>query len=142
MKTAVEWLFNNLKSHFEHDGDLLEVVQMSFEKAKEMENSQATEYAKWSLGIYELHARFFTFLEWIKDEPKDERLAMKLSPKEKAKDLQNKFGKELAPKVVDEIINALETYDDVNDTFELQNMDGDFRYWDKVKHELTKQQEQ
>lgn len=36
-QTAVEWLYNNLKSHFEHDGDLLEVVQMSFEQAKQME---------------------------------------------------------------------------------------------------------
>ena len=39
-QTAVEWLENNLKSHFEHDGDLLEIVQMSFEQAKEMEKEQ------------------------------------------------------------------------------------------------------
>ena len=39
-QTAVHWLYNNLKSHFEHDGDLLEVVQMSFEQAKEMEKQQ------------------------------------------------------------------------------------------------------
>ena len=39
-QTAVEWLYNNLKSHFEHDGDLLEVVQMSFDQAKEMEKEQ------------------------------------------------------------------------------------------------------
>ena len=39
-QTAVEWLYKNLKSHFEHDGDLLEVVQMSFEQAKEMEKEQ------------------------------------------------------------------------------------------------------
>ena len=63
-------------------------------------------------------------------------------PIDRAKDLVSKFGKELAPKVVDEIIDALETYDDYHDTFKLQNMDGDFRYLDKVKHELTKQQEQ
>lgn len=60
----------------------------------------------------------------------------KMIPKDRARDLVSKFGKDLAPKVVDEIIDALETYDDVNDTFELQNMDGDFRYWDKVQHEL------
>ena len=60
-----------------------------------------------------------------------------MNAKEKAKDLVDKFGKELAPKVVEEIIDALETYDDLNDTFELQNMDGDFRYWDKVQHELN-----
>ena len=63
---------------------------------------------------------------------------MKIAPTERANYLVNKFGQELAPKVVDEIINALETYDDENDTFELQNMDGDFRYWDKVKNELNK----
>jgi hypothetical protein len=39
-QTAVEWLFLNLKSHFEHDGDLLEVVQMSYEQAKEMEKER------------------------------------------------------------------------------------------------------
>jgi hypothetical protein len=39
-QTAVEWLYNNLKSHFEHDGDLLEVVQFSLEQAKEMEKEQ------------------------------------------------------------------------------------------------------
>jgi hypothetical protein len=39
-QTAVEWLYNNLKSHFEHDGDLLEVVKMSFDIAKEKEKEQ------------------------------------------------------------------------------------------------------
>jgi hypothetical protein len=39
-QTAVEWLYNNLKSHFEHNGDLLEVIQFSFEQAKEMEKQQ------------------------------------------------------------------------------------------------------
>ena len=38
--TAVEWLYENLKSHFKHDGDLFEVVQFSFEQAKEMEKQQ------------------------------------------------------------------------------------------------------
>lgn len=39
-QTAVEWLYDNLKSHFEHDGDLLEAVQFSFKQAKEMEKQQ------------------------------------------------------------------------------------------------------
>ena len=39
-QTAVDWLYNNLKSHFEHDGDLLECVQMSMQQAKEMEKEQ------------------------------------------------------------------------------------------------------
>ena len=71
-------------------------------------------------------------------------------PTEKAKDLVSKFGKEVAVKVVDEIIDALSIYDEfteqhLKDEFgleyfsaELQNMDGDFRYWDKVKHKLNK----
>jgi hypothetical protein len=39
-QTAVEWVFDNLKSHFEHDGDLFEVVKMSFDIAKEKEKEQ------------------------------------------------------------------------------------------------------
>jgi hypothetical protein len=39
-KTAVEWLFDNLKSHFKHDGDLFEVVCMSYEIAKQKEKEQ------------------------------------------------------------------------------------------------------
>ena len=38
--TAVEWLFDKLKSHFEHDGDLLEGVIMTVEQAKQMEIEQ------------------------------------------------------------------------------------------------------
>ena len=44
--TSIEWLFNNLKSHFEHDGDLLEVVKMSFEQAKEMHKIEIIESFK------------------------------------------------------------------------------------------------
>lgn len=39
-KTAVDWLWDNMKSHFEHDGDLLEAVKMSFDIAKEKEKHQ------------------------------------------------------------------------------------------------------
>lgn len=39
-QSSIEWLYNNLKSHFEHDGDLLEVVYMSFEQAKAMHNEE------------------------------------------------------------------------------------------------------
>jgi hypothetical protein len=44
--TAVDWLYNNLKSHFEYDGDLLEVIQYSFEQAKQMELEQKVESYK------------------------------------------------------------------------------------------------
>jgi hypothetical protein len=42
------------------------------EQAKEIESSQATEYAKWSIEIYNLTGRFFTYSEWLKDDPKDQ----------------------------------------------------------------------
>ena len=44
--TAVDWLYNNLKSHFEYDGDLLEIIQYSFEQAKQMEIEQKVESYK------------------------------------------------------------------------------------------------
>ena len=45
-QTAVDWLYNNLKSHFEHDGDLLECVQMSMQQAKEKEKYQMIDFAE------------------------------------------------------------------------------------------------
>lgn len=39
-QSSIEWIYNNLKSHFEHDGDLLEVVKMSFEQAKAMHKEE------------------------------------------------------------------------------------------------------
>ena len=39
-QTATQWLFDNLKSHFEHDGDLLEIVQFSFDQAKAMHKQE------------------------------------------------------------------------------------------------------
>jgi len=69
--TAVEWLYEQMPKKIQPH------YKKQLEQAKKMEDSQATDYAKWSLGIYELHARFFTFLEWIKDDPKDENLESK-----------------------------------------------------------------
>lgn len=81
-----------------------------------------------------------------------------MSVKEKAEELVNKFreftdgtdpetdgyspniekynGKQCALIAVDEIIDALAEYDDRNNTYELQNMDRDFNYWQQVKSEL------
>ena len=39
-QSSIEWIYNNLKSHFEHDGDLLEAVNMSFEQAKVMHKDE------------------------------------------------------------------------------------------------------
>jgi len=59
-QTAIEWLYDNLKSHFEHNGDLLEAVQFSFDQAKEMEKEQKVyseedmvEYAEFCINEYE-----------------------------------------------------------------------------------------
>jgi len=55
-----------------------------------------------------------------------------MTPKEKAEDLVNKFGKDLASKVVDEIQGIKSVYHDE----EL------YDYYEQVKQELTKQQKQ
>ncbi len=39
-QTAVEWYFDKMKSHFEHDGDLYEVACMTYQLAKEKEKEQ------------------------------------------------------------------------------------------------------
>jgi len=39
-KTAVEWYFDKIKSHFEHDGDLFEVACMTYAIAKQKEKDQ------------------------------------------------------------------------------------------------------
>jgi hypothetical protein len=39
-QTAVEWYFDKMKSHFEHDGDLYEVACMTYQIAKEKEKEQ------------------------------------------------------------------------------------------------------
>ena len=48
-QSSIEWIYNNLKSHFEHDGDLLEAVQMSFKQAKAM-HKEEIENAYWDGG--------------------------------------------------------------------------------------------
>jgi hypothetical protein len=48
-QSSIEWIYNNLKSHFEHDGDLLEAVKMSFEQAKAM-HKEEIENAYWDGG--------------------------------------------------------------------------------------------
>ena len=50
-QSSIDWLYNNLKSHFEHDGDLLEAVKMSFEQAKAMEKKHIIEaFELWITG--------------------------------------------------------------------------------------------
>jgi hypothetical protein len=48
-QSSIDWIYNNLKLHFEHDGDLLEAVNMSFEQAKAMHKDEI-ENAYWDGG--------------------------------------------------------------------------------------------
>lgn len=41
-QTAVDWFFDKMKSHFEHDGDLFETVCLTYAFAKAMEKEQIT----------------------------------------------------------------------------------------------------
>jgi hypothetical protein len=63
------------------------------------------------------------------------------SVKEKANELISIFGKELAPKVVDEILKSNPCSEDSDRGGNFMWVD-DTYYWGQVKHELTKQQEQ
>jgi hemerythrin len=42
-QTAVEWFYDKIKSHFEHDGDLLETLTFTMAIAKKMEREQIIE---------------------------------------------------------------------------------------------------
>jgi hypothetical protein len=39
-KTAVDWFYEKIKSHFEHDGDLLEALTFTMAIAKKKEREQ------------------------------------------------------------------------------------------------------
>jgi hypothetical protein len=42
-QTALDWYWDKIKSHFEHDGDLLETASFTFAIAKEKEREQIEE---------------------------------------------------------------------------------------------------
>ena len=73
-----------------------------------------------------------------------------MTPQEKAKELVGKFyyrkvihntsiidSKQCALMAVDEIEKALTDYGR-GDSFQLQNMDSEFRFWEQVKQEIEK----
>ena len=45
-QTAVDWYFDKIKSHFEHDGDLYEVACMTYKLAKEREKEQMIQFGE------------------------------------------------------------------------------------------------
>jgi hypothetical protein len=46
-QTAVEWFFDKMKSHFEHDGDLFETFCMTYSIAKTKERDQIKNAYDW-----------------------------------------------------------------------------------------------
>ena len=50
-ETAVQWLYEKIKSHFEHDGDLFESVATAFSVAKLKEREQIEEAYKAALPL-------------------------------------------------------------------------------------------
>ena len=44
-QTAVQWFYDKIKSHFEHDGDLLETLTFTMAIAKQMEREQIEDVA-------------------------------------------------------------------------------------------------
>lgn len=42
-QTALDWYWDKIKSHFEHDGDLLETASFTFAIAKQKERDQIIE---------------------------------------------------------------------------------------------------
>jgi len=49
-QTAVQWFYDKIKSHFEHDGDLLETLTFTMAIAKKMERQQIVD--AWNDGDY------------------------------------------------------------------------------------------
>lgn len=49
-QTAVDWYFEKIKSHFEHDGDLLETLTFTMAIAKQKEKEQIVD--AWNSGDY------------------------------------------------------------------------------------------
>lgn len=43
MKTTIDWFFDKIKSHFEHDGDLLETLTFTASIAKQKEREFITQ---------------------------------------------------------------------------------------------------
>jgi hypothetical protein len=60
-KTAVEWFYDKIKSHFEHDGDLLETIifTMAIAKKKERELMEEVAHHFYRQGFFEMESDHF-----------------------------------------------------------------------------------
>ena len=52
-KTAVEWFYDKIKSHFEHDGELFEILGFTLEIAKTKERKQHGQTWNEAIKAYE-----------------------------------------------------------------------------------------
>jgi hypothetical protein len=59
-QTAVEWFFDKIKSHFEHDGDLFETACITYAIAKEKEKEQIIEANRDGADMVMLKKNFVT----------------------------------------------------------------------------------
>lgn len=57
--TAVDWFYDKIKSHFEHDGDLLETLMFTASIAKEKEKQQHSE--TWDKAMKQLENRGYVY---------------------------------------------------------------------------------
>jgi hypothetical protein len=64
-QTAVEWFYDKIKSHFEHDGDLLETLTFTMAIAKQKERDQHGD--TWNAAIKAHDDRGHVFVRSICD---------------------------------------------------------------------------
>ena len=66
-QTPVEWFFDKIKSHFEHDGDLFEALTFTYAIAKEKERNAKREmiqdFANWNNQQYATTIRVYPMVE-------------------------------------------------------------------------------
>lgn len=65
MDTAVEWFYDKIKSHFEHDGDLLETLTFTKAIAKLKEREQHSN--TWNDGMKSDNGHFGTFEDYYNE---------------------------------------------------------------------------
>ena len=75
-ETAVQWFYEKIKSHFEHDGDLLETLIFTMSIAKQMEREQIVD--AWNDGDY----AYFYSIEGKEFEDGDEYYEEKFGGKD------------------------------------------------------------
>jgi hypothetical protein len=64
-QTAVEWYFEKIKSHFEHDGDLFETACMTYAIAKQKEREEMMK--TWTKAIDQTQERAWNVIRSYDD---------------------------------------------------------------------------